>query len=202
MFDLQALEAALRRRISGQRLAHTYGVTETAVRLAERYGADVERARAAGLMHDYAKALAGDELLALGRRFGLVQDPAEEENPHLLHAEVGAALLREEGLITDAAVLSAIANHTFGRPGMARLDRIIWIADLIEPGRAFPGLQRIRELTWQDLDLGLMAGLDHTLAYLLARGQRIHLRTVETRNWLLGELAARGQRWQGSACPG
>lgn len=202
MFNFQALQAALHQRISGDRLTHTYGVMETAVKLAERFGADVERARVAGLMHDYAKALPGDELLALGRRFGLIRDPVEEANPHLLHAEVGAALLREEGLVTDPAVLSAIANHTFGRPGMALLDKIIWIADLIEPGRNFPGLERIRTLTWADLDRGLLAGLDHTLCYLLAKGWQIHLATVQTRNWLLDELAKRGQRWEGTRYPG
>lgn len=202
MFDLQRLDAALRRRISGERLEHTYGVMETAVKLAERYGADVERARVAGLMHDYAKALPGGELLELGRRWGLIRDPAEEENPHLLHAEVGAALLRAEGLIQDEAVLAAIASHTFGRPGMALLDKLLWVADMIEPHRRFPGLERIRTLAGQDLDLGLLAGLDQTLAYLLARGWRIHMGTVATRNWVLAELAKRGLRWEGTRYPG
>ncbi len=201
LFDLPELEAALRRRISGGRLIHTYGVMETAVKLAEHNGADVQKARVAGLLHDYAKALPGEEMLALGRRFGLIQESVEEASPQLLHAEVGAALLREEGLIRDEEVLKAIANHTLGSPGMPLLDKLIWVADLIEPNRRFSGVEEIRALTWRDLDLGLLAGLDHTLAYVLSRGLRIHPRTVYTRNWLLNELERRGQPWAGYRNP-
>lgn len=202
MFDLQGLDAALRRRIGGHRLTHTYGVVETAVRLAERYGADVERARVAALMHDYARALPAQELLALGRRFQLVGDELLAAQPILIHGEVGAALLREEGLIGDEAVLAAIAHHTRGRPGMSLLEKVIWVADIMEPGRNFPGVERIRQLAWEDLDLGLLAGLEQTLAYLLASAQPIHPDTVLARNGILAELAGRGQSWAGTRYPG
>lgn len=195
--EISRLEAALRQRISGDRLSHVYGVVETALRLASRHGIDPEQARVAALMHDYAKALPTAELLALGRRFGLVTDPAEETNPDLLHAPVGAAQLQAEGLITDPEVLAAIRWHTTGTPGMSRLARLIWIADMVEPNRRFPGLERIRRLVEQDLDRGLMAGLDHSLAYLVASGRLIHLETVRTRNWLLQVLADQGDPWPG-----
>ncbi|MCG0240017.1 MAG: bis(5'-nucleosyl)-tetraphosphatase (symmetrical) YqeK [Firmicutes bacterium] len=193
MFDFPRLEAAMRRRVPVDRLRHVYGVVETALDLARKYGGDPDRVRAAALMHDYAKALPPEELLSLGRRFGLITDPAEEENPELLHAPVGAALLEEEGLITDPEVLSAIRWHTTGTPGMSHLDQIIWLADLIEPTRRFPGVEEIRAAAWKDLSLGVLAGLDHTLTYLIRTGRRIHLKTVETRNWLLGQLQEVGR---------
>lgn len=195
--DLSRLQAALEQRIQGDRLTHTRAVTETAVQLAARYGADMDRARVAGLMHDYAKALPPAELLRLGRQFGLVTDPAEEQQPSLLHGPVGAALLEQEGLVHDPEILAAIRWHTTGTPGMSALARIIWIADMIEPGRDFPGVAAIRRLTWRDLDQGLLAGLDHSIAYVIATGRRLHLETVRARNWLLAELAGRGANWPG-----
>lgn len=202
LFDWQRLEAALAARLNGERLQHTYGVVKTALDLARRYGADPDRARAAALMHDYAKAMPVADQMAVAQRRGLIFDPLMAGSGALLHAHVGAALLEEEGLVTDPAVLDAVRWHTTGRPGMGVLEKILWIADLVEPGRSFPGVDRIRELTWQDLDLGLMAGLDHTIGYVLATGRPLLTITVETRNWLLGQLAAAGKPWPGYRYPG
>lgn len=183
------LEAALRRRVQGERLAHVYRVLDTARQLADRHDVDRERTALAALMHDYAKAMPAAELLAVARRHNLISDPAEERSPGpLLHAPVGAALLREEGLIDDPAVLQAIARHTTGEPEMSDLDMVIWLADYIEPGRTFPGVEEMRRLAFSDLHRGLLAGLDSTIAYVLGRGMYLHLATVRTRNWLLDRV--------------
>lgn len=193
MFDFERLETALRAQVNGDRLRHILGVVETSLDLARMYGADPEQTRAAALMHDCAKVLPPDELLRLGHQYNLLSDPAETENPDLLHGPVAAVLLREQGLITDPEVLEAIRWHTTGTPGMSLLARIIWIADMIEPCRRFPGVDEIRAATWKNLNKGVLAGLDHSLIYLVRTGRRIHLKTVETRNWLLGQIQEAGQ---------
>ena len=183
------LERALRQRIQGERLAHTYRVLAMARDLAACHGVDSERTAVAALMHDYAKSMPEAELLDLARRYGLLSDPAAERAPGpMLHAPVGALLLQQEGLITDPAVLQAIARHTTGEPEMSALDQVIWLADYVEPGRTFPGVAEMRRLALADLDAALLAGLDQTITYVVSRGLFLHLATVRTRNWLLDRL--------------
>ncbi|HWI65495.1 MAG TPA: bis(5'-nucleosyl)-tetraphosphatase (symmetrical) YqeK [Symbiobacteriaceae bacterium] len=179
------LEAALAERIQGGRLAHVYRVLDTARDLADRYGVNREQAEIAALMHDFAKRMSDAELLAEGRQRNLIIDPAEEVQPQLLHGPVAAAQLAELGLVTDPAVLDAIRWHTTGRAGMSRLEMVIWLADYIEPGRVFPGVQEIREQALHDLDGALLKALDGSIAFVLQRGWMLHLYTVHARNWLL-----------------
>lgn len=189
MATWQELEQALASRIKGHRLAHTYRVLDTARQLAARHGADPGQTEAAALMHDYAKAMPADQVTALAERYGLISDPAERQSPcALLHAPVGAAMLRAQGLISDEAVLAAIARHTVGAPGMTTLDKVIWLADYIEPGRTFAGVENMRRLAAEDLDRALLAGLEQTIAYVMERGNLLHLETVRTRNWLVASL--------------
>jgi predicted HD superfamily hydrolase involved in NAD metabolism len=186
-----ALTSALAQQISGERLAHTYRVVETARELSRRFGAPEQQAAEAALMHDYAKAMPAGVLLAEARRHGLIVDPAEELQPYLLHGPVAAALLAEQGLITDPAVLDAIRWHTTGRAGMSLLEKVIWLADYIEPGRRFPGVDAIREMARDDLDRALLMALDGTITYVVQQGWLLHLYTVHARNWLLAQRSAR-----------
>lgn len=179
------LEEALANQIQGERLAHTYRVLETARALGARYGANENQVSLAALLHDFAKALKPADLLAWSRQRGLITDPAEEVQPHLLHGPVAAALLHEQGLVTDPAVLAAIRYHTTGRAGMSELEKIIWLADYIEPGRRFPGVEAIRTEADRDLDLALLHGLDNSIMYVVERRWPLHLDSVHARNWLL-----------------
>lgn len=185
MADWQGLEAALTRQLRGERLAHTYRVLETARALGARYGADEGQVSVAALMHDYAKAMRPAELLEHARRRSLIVDPAEEAQPHLLHGPVAAALLEELGLVTDPAVRDAIRYHTTGRAGMSLLEKVIWLADYIEPGRSFPGVEAIRAEAEQALDLALLHALDNSIIYVIRRGWPLHLYSVHARNALL-----------------
>lgn len=185
MADWSTLEAALAGQIRGERLAHTYRVLETARGLGARFGAETAQVSVAALMHDFAKAMKPDELLRLGRHHGLIVDPAEELQPHLLHGPVAAALLAEQGLVTDPAVLAAIRYHTTGRAPMSLLEKIIWLADYIEPERSFPGIDTIRTLAESDLDRSLLQALDQSIRYVIDRGWPLHLYSVQARNWLL-----------------
>lgn len=179
------LEEALTEKIKGERLHHTYRVLETARHLGRKYGARANQVDEAALMHDYAKALPGPVLLAEARRLDLVTDPAEEAQPHLLHGAVAAGLLRESGLIGDPVVLDAIQYHTTGRAGMHLLEKVIWVADYIEPGRHFQGVQEVRRQAERDLDRALLSALEMTISYVLKMHWPLHLGTVHARNWLL-----------------
>lgn len=185
MADWQELEVSLAQRIRGERLAHTYRVLDTARILGVRYGADPTATSTAALLHDYAKAMKPAELLAEANRLGLAIDPVEMAQPHLLHGPVAAALLAEQGLVTDPDALAAIHYHTTGRAAMSLLEKIIWLADYIEPGRIFPGVDAIRSEAEQSLDTALLHALENSIRYILERGWPLHPLSVHARNSLL-----------------
>ena len=136
-----------------KRFTHTLGVEYTAAALAMRYSEDVERAQIAGLLHDCAKCMENDKLLSVCEKYHLPATDVETRNPYLLHARVGSYLAKKEYKIEDPEILSAILYHTTGRPGMTLLEKIIFTADYIEPGRKqAPNLTQIRHLAFTDLD--------------------------------------------------
>ena len=156
-----------------KRFTHTLGVEYTAAALAMRYGEDVERAQIAGLLHDCAKCMENDKLLSACEKYHLPVTDVEKRNPYLLHARVGSYLAKKEYKIEDPEILSAILYHTTGRPGMTLLEKIIFTADYIEPGRKqAPNLTQIRHLAFTDLDAAVTKILEDTLEYL-KRGGRI-----------------------------
>ena len=184
---VEGYKEILKKRLSVKRYTHSVGVANTAARLAGMFNGDIERAYLAGLMHDYARELPEEELLELTAKHKLSTDGVELMQTSLLHGPVGAWLLEEEGLITDPQVLDAIRWHTTGHPDMDQLARIIYISDYIEPGRNFPGVDVLRQITNKDLNLGVLAGLDHTLGFLVQRNHFIHPLSIATRNRLLEE---------------
>ncbi|NLG32251.1 MAG: HD domain-containing protein, partial [Syntrophomonadaceae bacterium] len=105
--------------------------------------------------------------------------------PDLLHAPVGALLLEKELGITDGEILTAVSNHTLGAPSMGELDKIIFLADMIEPGRDFPGIERLSCLALRNLDEGMLFALEVTIKYCLQEKRILHPRTIETRNYFL-----------------
>lgn len=187
--NLETLREATRRQMPDRRWQHTLGVVDSAIRLAKRYGGDVRRAELAALLHDYAKAWPIDRQAQVIREQGM---PAEllYHDKELWHAPVGAWAVQEEHGIADEEVLDAIRYHTSGRERMTLLDRIVCLADYIEPGRDYPGVDRIRRLSEQDMTEALIAGFDSTIAYLLEKGSRIFPLTVVARNSLILERNA------------
>lgn len=173
-----------------RRWRHTEGVMTTSVDLAKRYGVDPERAELAALLHDVAKYWAIDRQAALIREHGLSDDVLAYEK-ELWHAPVGAWVARHEFGVEDEGVLDAIRYHTSGRRGMSLLEKVVWLADYIEPGRDFPGVDDIRKLAQSDMDRAILAGLDGTIGFLIAKGKRIYPVTMDARNGLLEELAAK-----------
>lgn len=171
--------------MSSGRYQHTMGVVETAVKLAELYGAEREKARIAALLHDIAREFGSDRIRQLCQQSGIAADEVEKAVPDLLHGKLAAHIAAKNYGVRDGEILDAIRFHTTGRRKMTVLDKIIFIADMIEPGRDFPGVQSLRELAWQDLDRAVVAGLDNTIRYVLDRGLLIHPNSIEARNELL-----------------
>nr|WP_075444521.1 bis(5'-nucleosyl)-tetraphosphatase (symmetrical) YqeK [Selenomonas ruminantium] len=182
----EAMEAELASRLKDSRFRHCLGVAETAVFLAHRFGADEKRARVAGLLHDCAREYRNEEMLAEAQRRGIAIGEVERAMPLLLHAYIGARRVREIYHVDDAMVEQAIWRHTVGGTGMTDLDKIIWFADMVEPGRDYPGVEELRRLAkTASLDDMVLEGLSQSIRFVVAKGHLIHPDTVLARNELL-----------------
>lgn len=190
---LEQMKQELEKRLKPSRFRHSLGVAETAVKLAKRFGADEERARVAGLLHDCAREFRNEDMVKEAEKRGIAIGEVERSMPLLLHADIGAVRVRELYGVEDAAISQAIARHTVGGPAMTVLDKIIWYADMIEPGRDFPGVDKLRELGGTaSLDAMLLAGLSHSIVFVVEKGHLIHPATVLARNKiLLNQMKAR-----------
>ena len=168
-----------------KRIPHVLGTEQEAIRLAERYGADVEKARVAALLHDCTKKLDMPAQLALCGQYGIALDELEQKALKLLHSKTGAAIARDVFGVDDE-IYSAIWYHTTGHADMTKLEKIIYLADYIEPSRVFPGVDTLRKVCYEDLDKGLLLGLEMTIEEMTAMGNPVHRATVEARDWLKG----------------
>ena len=181
-YSRENLMQKIQMRMSEQRFKHVLGVEETAVALAKKYGASPEKASIAALTHDYAKERPDEEF-----KMVIVRDGFDPEllnyNNAIWHGLVGASFVERELGIADAEILPAIRVHTTGAAKMSLLDKIIYVADYIEPGRDFPGVQDARAIAWADLDEAVAFETKHTLAHLLAQEQQIYPKTIETYNY-------------------
>lgn len=167
MEEFLHIEKKLQDVLKKKRYAHTLGVRYTAAALAMRYGCSIEQAQLAGLLHDCAKGYSEEELLALASQYKLEISKAERKAPHLLHAKVGAYLAEHEYGVKEEEILNAIRFHTTGKPHMTMLEKIIFIADYIEPNRRMlDGLPQCRALAFENLDMALYQILENTLVYL------------------------------------
>lgn len=172
--------------LKGRRIPHVLGTEETAVRLAEKYGADVTAARQAALLHDCTKRLSMEEQLALCEHYGIETDDMERGALKLLHAKTGAAVARDVFGMSEE-VVSAIRWHTTGRAGMTLLEKIIYLADYIEPTRDFLGVDALRGVSERSLDEGVALGLAMTVEEMETWGNPIHAKTLEALADLKGQ---------------
>ncbi len=156
----------LKKKLDEHRYEHTLGVAYTAACLAMRYGADIQKAELAGLLHDCAK-LPDIDMILKCRKHHIPITAIERKNPSLLHAKLGAYYAKSKYGVTDEEIISAIACHTTGKPGMSVLEEILFIADYIEPDRdKAPDLGEIRSLAFCDLHLAVARVLDGTIQYV------------------------------------
>lgn len=174
----------LEKEIGTLRYNHSLGVMNTSIKLARYYNANEKKAALAGLLHDCAKFDAQKDLLKMADEFGIILDNVMRNNVELIHGPLGAEIAKREYNILDKEVLDAISYHTTGKENMSLLEKIIFIADYIEPSRKFKGVEKIRELAFQNLNLSLIIAMDNTIKFLVDGGKLIHLDTVRARNHL------------------
>lgn len=179
----EALEQTVVRLLKPNRVAHVRGCRDTAVELAGLWGADPADAARAGLLHDVTKALDGPLQLTLCRAYGIILDNFSVQNPKTLHALTGSLVARRI-FGENEAVVSAICSHTTGKADMNTLEKIIYVADYMEPNRDFPGVEELRHLAYTDLDGALKLGLEMTLSVLKSEGKQISPESQQALDWL------------------
>lgn len=175
--ELPWLREQVRPFIDEKRMRHTLGVEQEAKSLAQRWGADPILASEAGILHDITKKQKAEGQLKLCEKYGIITDGDEKASYKLLHSKTGAAMSRDLFGICDE-VYSAIFWHTTGRAGMTLLDKIIYIADYIEPNRDFEGLDRLRRLAYENLDRAVELGLEMSLEDLSRHGKSPHANSL------------------------
>ena len=180
--ELSWLRAKVMPYLTEKRIAHVLGCENEAVSLANRWGEDPERAAVAGILHDITKKLSAEEQLKLCEKYGIINDAAEVANPKLLHAKTGAAFARELFGIEDD-IYGAIRWHTTGKPDMTLLEKIIYLADFVEPTRNFPGVEELRELCVEDIDAAMAKGLEMSLEFIRSGGAEPYKDSVEACEW-------------------
>lgn len=170
--DIRKIKRALEKSLDEKRYEHTLGVAYTAASLAMRYvpiqdeDALIEKAYLAGLLHDCGKSIDADKRIAFCEKYNIMISECERSNPSLLHAKVGGFLAMDTFKVHDSEVINAILNHTTGRPAMSMLEKIVYVADYIEPGRdKAPNLSTIRKQAFTDIDAALLHILEDTLDY-------------------------------------
>ena len=187
--SIETLEQHVQQRLSPKRFNHTMGVVEMAKQLAVHYEADEQRASVAALLHDVMKESPLQDMQAI---VGEAQIPVDEEmlgNGALLHGPAGAAYAQLRLHIEDTSICEAIRVHTMGSTHMSLLDKIIFLADYIEPNRDFPGVEELRALAFQDINEAVIRAYDGTIRHLLDQGLTIYVQTIQGRNSLVKERA-------------
>ena len=168
--DLKQAKELVRSRLSDKRYEHTINVKKMAVKLAKRYGVDEEKAALAALLHDSAKELGKDEMRAILQAHPELAEGGESRPAPVWHGICAAILARTEWGVEDEAVLSAIACHTAGKPGMSKLDKIVYLADMSSAERDWPGVNRLRKLERKDLDAAMLMALKRANDFVLSQG--------------------------------
>ncbi|MGP7819018.1 bis(5'-nucleosyl)-tetraphosphatase (symmetrical) YqeK [Niallia sp. 01092] len=182
----QAL-AIVKEQLTEKRYLHTVGVMETAIELAEKYGENVKKAELAAIFHDYAKFRPKEEMKTI-----IITQKMDPQllnfHSELWHAPVGAYLVQQEAGIQDQEVLDAIKYHTSGRPGISLLEKIVYLADYIEPGRNFPGVEEVRELTAVNFNEGFIQSVKNTMNFLITNNRPVFPLTFQMYNSIVMKM--------------
>ena len=181
--SLEKLEQVVTGLLKPSRVAHVLGCRDTAVQLAKIWGADETEAARAALLHDITKALDGPAQLTLCREYGMILDDFSGENPKTIHALTGS-LVADRIFGESERVVRAIRCHTTGKANMNMLEKIIYVADYVEPNRDFPGVEALRSLAYTDIDSALKRGLEMTLAMLQKQGRAVSPASMEALRYL------------------
>lgn len=192
--DISKLQNKMKKVLEPKRYEHTLGVAYTAASLAFVYGIHTQNALVAGLLHDCAKCLSHKKRISVCTKNEIEITKVEMENPVLLHAKVGAFYAKEKYGVHDEEILNAILYHTTGRPNMGLLEKIIYVADYIEPHRKkLPKLSEIRKIAFSDIDMAIYMILENSLMYLEKGDTQIDPTTKETYDFYKDIIEKRGK---------
>lgn len=169
----------VKNKIGEKRFKHSLNTAKEAVSLAKRYNADEDKAYIAGLLHDVAKGLPKQELEAAASENNIEIDKYEKLNPELIHGKIGAAMVKRDLGINDEEILSAIKWHTTGYKNMTLLEKIIYLADIIEPGRNFKETDKLRAIAYKDIDDAMIFGLRHVMKFVKSKELTLHPNSLE-----------------------
>jgi len=192
--DINTIISMLKDELDPYRFNHSLNVMETAEALAKHYGADVGKARLAGILHDCGKNYKGEEAIEYIKKIGYEADDIEILQPKLLHGIIGKHLAENVYGVTDEEVLDAIRWHTTGKSGMNLLEKIIYVADYIEPLRSFEGVETMRKMAFEDLEKCVVYCAESTIKFILKKGALLHKNTVDTRNYSLMLIRNRNEK--------
>ncbi|MEG3297680.1 bis(5'-nucleosyl)-tetraphosphatase (symmetrical) YqeK [Streptococcus suis] len=186
-FDRQALLEKIRVAMKPARFQHVLGVEEVALALADQYGCDPKKASLAALLHDYAKEVEDQVFLDLIAKYDLDKDLLNWDN-NIWHGVVGAYKIAEDFGLEDEEIFQAIQRHTVGAGQMTLLDKVLYVADYIEPNRDFPGVDEARRIAKESLDKAVAYETAQTISYLAKKGIPIYPQTLETYNGYVSYL--------------
>lgn len=184
---IEEIKRDLIKNISIDRYEHTLRVVQCSEKLAKTYGTDIEKTRLAAFLHDSAKFPSKEKIFDMSKELGLLDDEIYFYNKEIIHASLAAKIARDKYCIRDEDILNSIKYHTTGRANMSLLEKIIFMADYIEPSRKFRGIEEIRELAFKDLDESILLALNSNLKFLLEKNILISKDTIEARNYLMIE---------------
>lgn len=187
MMKLEEAYEYLKETLNEKRYLHTLGVISVGKKLAKINDVSEEKVEIAALCHDIAKYIKKEDAEKIIKENNIILSENEKSTFELWHSIIGPAVAKEKIGIHDEDILSAIRWHTTGKENMTKLEKIIYIADMIEPSRIFDGVDEIREATIEDLDKGVIMGLEHSIKYLMSKGVPIDINTVKARNYLVKE---------------
>lgn len=185
---IEQMREKLKQVLTEKRYNHSIGVMNTAVEMAEHFGADVEKTRIAALLHDCAKNYSSSEMFELCERYNVILDDITRSSRGLIHGFLGAVIAEKYYGVTDPEIYDAIYYHTIGKPDMSLITKIIYIADGIEPSRNFEGVDRIRDMVYEDIDRALVLQIDYTIRSVINKGGLLHTNTIDTRNFYLRKI--------------
>ena len=185
MLSIEEIKLYLKANLVEKRYIHTLGVADTAKKLAKLNGISEEKAEIAGLAHDVAKNLSKVKMKEIINEHNIILSEVEENNANLWHSIIGPIEAKDKLGIEDEEILDAIRWHTTGKEHMSILTKIIYIADMIEPSRNFEGVEDIRKVTFEDLDMGVYYGLTHSIEFLLIKNLLIDENSMRARNYFL-----------------
>lgn len=181
----ESIRNEIRLKLSEKRFQHSLNVEIEAIKLSKLYSFDIEKAQIAAIAHDLAKAFSDEALIKMAQNYNIKIDEIQYNFPQLLHGSVAAHICSDKFGVCDPNVLNAITYHTTGRKNMSLLEKIIYLADVIEAGRYFPGIEDIRKMALMDIDNALILACNSTLIYLTKENYLIHPLSIEFRNSLL-----------------